>query len=615
MRPDAARLGGKAPMFGGVIVGVLVIVGSLIGVAYGLSTGVVRPEVSLPVLAVSAVILLLGTLSIVSIAFALFDIDDKTQALGLPEGSIRAVIALSLIVLFAVFSVYFYGSMATGRIGHVYNLSDEQDKSFVAHLAPGQIISDVTEASKLHTVYFKDRPDPASDDFAKQILTVLGTLVTAIASFYFGSKTASQAMSVAQALAAGSGAGPGPQPSSLTPNSGPRGTSQSLVISGANLGTVDHAKIKLGASEIPAKAVLSNAGAATAAFDIPDDAALGVYDLILTAAGVDYPMPTAFTVTDAQLPGSRDQGDDGPPDLKTSRGGVSPTPGQGALHVTGPVQPAAGAPGPTGAVSPGFGYHGGAVLTSPQVYVSFWGDAWATDQSHQARAGRLIQFQQDLMASTFMNVLSQYGVGRGAVASHFVVNGVSGQLDAGAIESTLQSCIDKGQLPEPTDGQTCVMIYLQEGVSVQDGTITMCAAISDDAFGFHSFFVTSAQNRLYFSMIPSLDDACVRSSCPAGDSHCSLSLTKNQEQRQTQVASHEFAEMTTDPHLDGWFDHDLSHENGDLCNGESATITVSGRTWTVQRTYNKTGDTGGAGATPCLSEAPSPIPRLPDAPN
>jgi hypothetical protein len=159
-----------------------------------------------------------------------------------------------------------------------------------------------------------------------------------------------------------------------------------------------------------------------------------------------------------------------------------------------------------------------------------------------------------------------------------------------------------------------VIVYLAEGITVHDGSIVMCAATSDDAFGFHSFFTTTAGHPLNFAIIPGLEDTCLKNSCPGNDGGCSLHLAQTQEQRQTQVASHEFAEMTTDPQLNAWFDGNAGGENGDLCNGEGATITIGANTWTVQRTYSKTHDTGAPGANFCLSEAAAPVPKLPGGP-
>jgi hypothetical protein len=196
---NANDLVSNSLLFVGVLVGVIVIVGSLVVVASYLSPGDdISPQIALPVLAISGVVLLLGTLSIVSIAFTLFGIEDPKQALGLPEGSIRAVIALSLVVLFGIFSVYLYGNMARPGVDTVQGLSADDARNFVANLPKGQLMADVSKdvfgadnkkTGEVHTVYFKNSSSPESVDFAKQLLTLIGTLVTALVSFYFGSKT------------------------------------------------------------------------------------------------------------------------------------------------------------------------------------------------------------------------------------------------------------------------------------------------------------------------------------------------------------------------------------------------------------------------------------------
>ena len=70
--------------------------------------------VSLPLIAIGGVIVLMLVLCLVALAFSILGLADKDQAMGLPEGSIRAVIALSLIVLFAILSVFLYQSLITG---------------------------------------------------------------------------------------------------------------------------------------------------------------------------------------------------------------------------------------------------------------------------------------------------------------------------------------------------------------------------------------------------------------------------------------------------------------------------------------------------------------------
>jgi hypothetical protein len=300
-----------------------------------------------------------------------------------------------------------------------------------------------------------------------------------------------------------------------------------------------------------------------------------------------------------------------------ARGGVSPTPNRPAASgYSGAVQElSAQVPSGAAPVHSTFSYHGGPVVNCALVNVSFWGSAWTTDPTHLARAARLAQYHKDLVSSNFMNVLNQYGVGKGIFVNTSFFSNVKSDLSGTDIQTILQGAINSGALAEPSNGNTCVIVYLAEGISVHDGSIVMCAATSDDAFGFHSFFTTTAGHPLNFAIIPGLEDNCLKSSCPGGDGSCSLKLTETQEQRQTQVASHEFAEMTTDPQLNAWFEGSSGGENGDLCNGESATITIGANTWTVQKTYSKANDTGAPGAVFCLSEAAAPIPKLPGAPS
>ena len=265
---------------------------------------------------------------------------------------------------------------------------------------------------------------------------------------------------------------------------------------------------------------------------------------------------------------------------------------------------------------PTFTYHGGPIVTTSIVHASFWGAVWQSDQAHLQRATRMEQFLQDLLASDYMNILSQYGAGQGAgragaYASKGMIANVANQLTDAAIQQTLQSAIDSKALPEPgRPAKDVVMIYLAEGIDVQGpDPARMCEPNGDNAFGYHSSFATKAGNPFYYSVIPALDDACLKASCQI-DAQCSLHLSLTQEQRQTQVSSHEYSEMVTDPEGNAWFDGKSGSENGDICNGTSAVLQVGTRSWTVQRMYSKHDDVASNGATTCITSAPQPIPRI-----
>ncbi len=121
---------------------------------------------------------------------------------------------------------------------------------------------------------------------------------------------------------------------------------------------------------------------------------------------------------------------------------------------------------------PGFVYNGGTVITSPIVNTSFWGALWS-DAAHQTAAQRLNLYVQDLLASNFMNVLSQYGVGKGAGSGQFgqtsFLAGVANQLTDSDIQSNIQQAINAGQIPEPpaNNQSQVLLIYLGENTGGQ----------------------------------------------------------------------------------------------------------------------------------------------------
>jgi hypothetical protein len=193
--------------------------------------------VMLTLVVLAGVIGLLAVLMMTALAFSAVKLSDKTQALGLPEGSVRAVIALSLIVIFVITVVFLFEGLSP-RLGHVEHQTLEQanavpagvfvskhaEDSKVAELqkkadalkakalpdaadaaktqadAATKAQDDATAAAKgaLYTVERFVDPSRGSEDFAKQIITTISTLVVSISAFYFGSSTAISAQKSAQ---------------------------------------------------------------------------------------------------------------------------------------------------------------------------------------------------------------------------------------------------------------------------------------------------------------------------------------------------------------------------------------------------------------------------------
>lgn len=252
-----------------------------------------------------------------------------------------------------------------------------------------------------------------------------------------------------------------------------------------------------------------------------------------------------------------------------------------------------------------FTYHGGPLINTPEVHILFVGD-WSSTAS-QNRQTRLSQFVSALLNSSYMNILSQYGCGTsGTVASTTTVAAPGSILSGADVHNIIQTAINNGQIPEPRSEAICVLLYLDDGTAVNDAEagIVMCEPNSDNAFGYHSHFVTTAGNTCPFAVVPSLVDACLQNSCQS-DTSCTLHLSDTQEQRQTQVTSHELSEMFSNPQVNSnqaW-SAPFGQENGDICNGQSAMITIGSNSWSVQKMYSKTDDVNSKGATYCIAES------------
>jgi len=136
--------------------------------------------------------------------FKWISLDDKTQAMGLPDGSIRSVIALTLVLLFGVLPVYLFnhvagsGTMAPPISGLSDDAKTKAEKDYSGY-SPIFVEVPVATHPDQHTwtMFLRQPADPNGVDFAKQMLVLLGTLATSVASFYFGSKTATTAATTA----------------------------------------------------------------------------------------------------------------------------------------------------------------------------------------------------------------------------------------------------------------------------------------------------------------------------------------------------------------------------------------------------------------------------------
>ena len=264
-------------------------------------------------LAIAGVVALLGSLALVSVSFSLVNMSDKTQALGLPQGSVRAVIALSLVVLFAILTVYLFSS-----------LNGQQQFDPVATCLNAALSSQmVGEASDseplirrpnlhcrdfdpnknpLYDVIAKRPLSPAGIDFAKQLLVLIGTLVTSVASFYFGSKAVGEARDVIAGLNI-SPSVQGVEPATLPLG----GENASLDVLGTGLNGARQVQVSRGQDQLNAISVTSNDNRVHAKFNVPNTAALvdgAAWDVTVThGQGRSSRLPAAVKIVRPEATG------------------------------------------------------------------------------------------------------------------------------------------------------------------------------------------------------------------------------------------------------------------------------------------------------------------------
>jgi hypothetical protein len=175
-------------------------------------------------------------MAILAIIYSVMGVEDPKQALGLPEGSVRALLAFSLVLSFVCLAAFLFGEVNKNnqpvegktltRVTEA-QLADLKTNFVVAsELAKDQTtgellyeqvaapdgkppVNDLKHSLYTATYYPKGNKD--AEDFAKQIFTTLATVFVSVVSFYFGSSVTSSAAAAAVKAVQG----PDGKPSSL----------------------------------------------------------------------------------------------------------------------------------------------------------------------------------------------------------------------------------------------------------------------------------------------------------------------------------------------------------------------------------------------------------------
>lgn len=156
------------------------------------------PEVMMGIMIVVAIATLMTVLFILAAGFSSMRLTDPKQALGLPEGSIRSMIALVLIMVFIIFGIFLFRKVSLTNMNYLGLVADttdvripeDQPVLFIARYGK----NDKGESTRTgYDVYVAEQISDEGKRLAQQLITTVGTLVVAIASFYFGSTMPSSA--------------------------------------------------------------------------------------------------------------------------------------------------------------------------------------------------------------------------------------------------------------------------------------------------------------------------------------------------------------------------------------------------------------------------------------
>jgi len=277
----------KLPGLGLLAAFILAIIGLIV---YVILVKTKAPEVILSPLLVLSVISLIVVLAFTAALFKYLGLDDKNQSLGLPEGSIRAVVALSLILIFMISSIFLYYQVATPITDTSKNVSGNMIKVF-----PNDSIKSITRTgTDSYDVEVMFEKTKISEDIAKQIITTVGTLVVAVAGFYFGARAVSVATGVTSSY--------DPLIRSIRPTEGKKGqNNEEFRIFGKNLGKAKEVKLIRGENTISCSEIFlsSTETEITCKLTIPDSADAGKWSVVfINADKVEDRLDEAFEIKD-----------------------------------------------------------------------------------------------------------------------------------------------------------------------------------------------------------------------------------------------------------------------------------------------------------------------------
>jgi hypothetical protein len=161
---------------------------------------------------IALVIIFMAALTLSAAVFVGLKLGNAHEAFGLPSGSVRALLAIGVMILFVVFGLPTVSPdqsepimvresvVPRSELAAALQLHREQglrlrvlDYGSDAVPATATTPPQIARPARFETYGRLDLRSPEEVDFGKQILTAIITLLTSVISFYFGSRSATEA--------------------------------------------------------------------------------------------------------------------------------------------------------------------------------------------------------------------------------------------------------------------------------------------------------------------------------------------------------------------------------------------------------------------------------------
>jgi hypothetical protein len=220
---------------------------------------------------------------------------------------------------------------------------------------------------------------------------------------------------------------------------------------------------------------------------------------------------------------------------------------------------------------PAITYHGGPVLSHVELEAVYYGSYWGNGVGAQ-QGSDLNTYLQFITNSSYMDMLAEYGVGRGTVVDSGIADpGIAGAqtIDDSQLRSAISTDISRGFLQAP-DPNRLYMVFTAPNVTVTDGNENSL----NNFYGYHDSFIDPSLRVIRYAVIAH----------PVGNGDAP---GLNDFQTLTWVVSHELAESATNPDNGGWYDTRTNDEIADLCNSVDDAGILNGHVvsgvWSVQQ--------------------------------